>query len=52
MIVGKGAMLFIRLRTVFLFWLLMQHSSSVVLDSKTTVIVQNGLEGGHDLLFH
>ncbi|KAK7342362.1 hypothetical protein VNO80_25312 [Phaseolus coccineus] len=51
MMVRKGAM-FIRVRTVFLFWLLIQPSTSLSLDPEKTVVVENGLEGGQDLFFH
>ncbi|CAJ1978878.1 unnamed protein product [Sphenostylis stenocarpa] len=44
--------MFMSTRTVILFWLLMQPSSSVVIWPKTTVIVTNNLEDGQDLLLH
>lgn len=39
-------------KTIFLFWLLMQPSTSSFLKPKTTVIVKNSLEGGPDLFLH
>jgi len=43
--------MFIIVRTVFLFSLLMQPSTSNILE-KTTVIVRNSLEGRQDLVLH
>jgi len=48
---GKGAMLII-VRTVLLFWLLMQPSTSSPFSREATVIVKNDLGGGKDLVFH
>jgi len=48
---GKGAM-FIIVRTVFLFWLLMQPSTSFPFERKTTIVVKNELEGRQDLFLH
>jgi len=44
--------MFIIVRTVFLFSLLMQPSASVSFLEKTTVIVRNSLEGRQDLFLH
>jgi len=47
---GESA-IFVIVRNVFLFWLLMQPSTSFPFGSKTTVSVKNGLEGHQDLFF-
>lgn len=45
----KESAMFVIVRSVFLVWLL---SRCFPVESKTTVIVKNGLEGREELLFH